>query len=437
MDRTAYAHDPKQLAKLRSDMEKSNEMAVNSEEYETWSAHHNTAVDLMLLLDSKYSPRAIQTQNAEGNWGVVAQKIYFPMAGKTMLADNAGQQKSAFLMFGLCEKSIFTEARYVAANAESYAKIAHILDYQKDPEAQKTRIKLQVDTLKYISDTEKNIKLLEDELIERKESLRKLEEVDEAGEPATEERKQEIKSSIAEIEIEIDEQKSNVVQNKEFLEKIAEKNSPEYTQKLISQTEKNVGKEIGYTFASDDSNCASMAIRILRAGGAENFVKFSAMSAFGISMIKPDEHFSNYAANVQGEIDKWNQRAGAVFAKLERQAPLPENTIQIPPEWKNVGSNDGTLWPPVMETVSKNLPAASDDMSTLTQKIKNLVAAAEELLSQPAASKLSTENEKGMEILQIAFNMHKASITALTVDDDVSSDEQDIPGINEDNIEIN
>ena len=66
------------------------------------------------------------------------------------------------------------------------------------------------------------------------------------------------------------------------------------------------GPEIGYRFASDTNNCASMAIRVLLAGGAADYVEPPKMTTWGMSMVKPDEQFANYAIAVQKEMDRLN-----------------------------------------------------------------------------------------------------------------------------------
>ena len=114
-----------ELAKLRA-LEKANpENAI---------AIQKNIYDLELLIKSSIAPRPTQIKDREtGKWGAIAQKIYFPMVGKSTANGQGKNPQSKFVMFGLSEKSILTNARDVKANAEAYMELQQARANLNDP----------------------------------------------------------------------------------------------------------------------------------------------------------------------------------------------------------------------------------------------------------------------------------------------------------------
>ena len=74
----------------------------------------------------------------------------------------------------------------------------------------------------------------------------------------------------------------------------------------------------GYTLASTEENCASMALRMLRAGGAENFVPFSA------SWVTEDPNKAHaYAERLQARMDSLNRQVADIGERCSGMLQQP------------------------------------------------------------------------------------------------------------------
>lgn len=90
---------------------------------------------------------------------------------------------------------------------------------------------------------------------------------------------------------------------------------------------------IGYTLASTEENCASMALRMLRAGGAENFVPFSA------SWVTEDPNKAHaYAERLQARMDSLNRQVADIGERCSGMLQQPG----VKAEW-DVFLNQGRM----------------------------------------------------------------------------------------------
>lgn len=64
---------------------------------------------------AKYIPRANQKKDKDGKWGVVAQKVYFPLVGRNK--ETAQKNNKSFTLFGLNEKNIIADGEKAKADA--------------------------------------------------------------------------------------------------------------------------------------------------------------------------------------------------------------------------------------------------------------------------------------------------------------------------------
>lgn len=64
---------------------------------------------------AKYSPRADQKKDKDGNWGVCAQKVYLPLVGNNK--DVNDKKNRFFSLFGLNEKNIIADAKQAKSDA--------------------------------------------------------------------------------------------------------------------------------------------------------------------------------------------------------------------------------------------------------------------------------------------------------------------------------
>ncbi len=407
---------------------------------------HNT------LLTSLYIPRAIQSKDQSGKFGVVAQSIHLPMAGKNMITDPLGATKSRFAMFGLNESSITSEARHVKSNADAHLKLREAQAEFSDPQKTKERqisfdnltqeiADLKVEILEKTNeisefkshDFNSKIKNLKEQRNQRETIITRLKSL--KKEPAVATNKKHLDginkeinslySGLNKLNIEKLRLEKDLAEAENELAKIKERDTEKYFEKAKESAIKS-GDEIGYTFASDTNNCASMAVRILLSGGAENFVDLPKMTTLGISMIKPDEQFSNYVKAIQTEIDHLNSKADYILSTLEEYAPIPESASINPEEmksfsngsakeWANLSDAEKTLWKPVIDIISVSLPKKDDDMKSMTTKTKKLVATSHEIARKIQEKPTNSSVEREMAIfLHKAFNMHKQQISALT-----------------------
>lgn len=402
------------------------------------------AHDFQLLLDSQYRPRATQIKGQQsGKYGVPAQPINFPMVGKTTYIGTGGSKQSKFVMFGLNEKDILSNVRHVKDNAEAYAELrdAQLIWNKATPEKRSKWQESYNDLNKEIEESKQNI-IDQNDLIlkidvaeyenkkghleKRVEKLQAEFDILQNKEVNTKDKKEkekalgEAKKALALHTAPYDELAKA---KKDFYDATEKLNKVEKKLPIIAQAKADkTGPEIGYRFASNENNCASMAISAICAGGAENYVALPKMTTFGMAMKKPDEQFANYVKSVQKEMDKLNDKADFVLEKLGRNAPIAENIIasaqeieefknQTSSEWKILNDVEKAAWKPVVENILSNLPAATDDMKTLTAKAKNLVMATEEFYK----NKNSSFREKGVEtFLHKAFNLHQLHMAALS-----------------------
>lgn len=274
-------------------------------------------------LDVRARPTQIRFTNDNGDqeWGVVAQRINLPMSGQTTVD---GQTKT--IKFGLDSVKISAEAERVLENAEAHLELAKaerklkkhgltddervdIMNEIRDLEEAQEEIQKMIDLEKNLSGKSppQNFKTAIEKqgniLSETKNALTLAKD---AGEIKKLERK--IKTLESNIAL------ASKKEAQEAIAKIIE--SP--TEKLINdeklitklreaqEAAEKVGPAIGYRFASDTNNCASMVINILKAGGAEDFVPLPKMTTLGMSIVKPDKQFANYILSLQKEMDRLN-----------------------------------------------------------------------------------------------------------------------------------
>lgn len=238
----------------------------------------------------KYAPRPTQIRNAEtGKWEVPAQKINFPMVGKNLVD---GEEK--LTRFGLDKQTILADARYVKENAAAYLALADIKARAVDEGRAEEYAELSAEIASVKAELAGTIaprgKETEDSLQRARANL------EGRGNPDL---LAQVNSKLRHIEL---------TDKLEDLEDDLEDCAP-VTQEELDAAQARAdaaGPEIGYRFASDTNNCASMAIRVLLAGGAADYVEPPKMTTMGMSMIKPDEQFANYAFAVQKEMDRLN-----------------------------------------------------------------------------------------------------------------------------------
>lgn len=246
--------------------------------------------DAAALKDASYFPRATQVRDAEtGEWGVVAQKINFPMAGKTSVD---GVDK--VVRFGLDKDAILKDARYVRENAQAYQELADLTAKFGDADRAANHARLGVEVAQLKAELATTVvprgKETEENLLLARSNLAR------GQNPAL---LAQVNSKLEHIRLSADLASLN-----EELEECEPVTSEQLAK--ASARARAAGPEIGYRFASDSNNCASMAIRVLVAGGAQDYVPLPKMTTLGMNMIKPDEQFANYAFAVQTEMDRLN-----------------------------------------------------------------------------------------------------------------------------------
>lgn len=238
----------------------------------------------------KYAPRPTQIRNAEtGKWEVPAQKINFPMVGKNLVD---GEEKH--IRFGLDKQAILADARNVKENAAAYLALANIKARALDEGRAEEYAELSAEIVAVKAELAGTIAPKGKETEESLQRART--NLEGRGNP---ELLAKVNSKLRHIEL---------TAKLEELEDDLEDCAP-VTQEELDAAQARAdaaGPEIGYRFASDTNNCASMAIRVLLAGGAADYVEPPKMTTMGMSMIKPDEQFANYAFAVQKEMDRLN-----------------------------------------------------------------------------------------------------------------------------------
>ncbi len=65
---------------------------------------------------AKYIPRSNQMKDKDGDWGVIAQKVYLPLVGKN--AETNNRNNKSFTFFGLNERRIIADAQKAKSDAE-------------------------------------------------------------------------------------------------------------------------------------------------------------------------------------------------------------------------------------------------------------------------------------------------------------------------------
>lgn len=240
-------------------------------------------------LNAGAKPRATQVQDENGNWYVPAQRINLPVKG---LTTRAGEEK--FVRFGLDRDDVARESQYVKENAAAYRALADIKARALDGARAEKSAELEVEIGAVKAELAGTIapkgKETEDSLQRARANLEGRGNHDLLAQ---------VNSKLRHIEL---------AEKLEDLEDDLEDCAP-VTQEEIDAAQARAdaaGPEIGYRFASDTNNCASMAIRVLLAGGAADYVEPPKMTTWGMSMVTPDEQFANYAIAVQKEMDRLN-----------------------------------------------------------------------------------------------------------------------------------
>ncbi|WCH23626.1 type III secretion system effector BopA family protein [Aeromonas salmonicida] len=125
---------------------------------------------------------------------------------------------------------------------------------------------------------------------------------------------------------------------------------------------------IGYTMCSTKENCASMALRMLLAGGAENFVPFSA------SWITEDPNKAHaYAQRLQSRIDNLNRQVADIRKHYDKMLLQP----MVKTEW-DAFLHQGDMGELKKEIDQLNQPlneqSTSEDRAKQPPALKNLYA---------------------------------------------------------------
>jgi virulence protein IcsB len=76
-------------------------------------------ISMELNKQAAFFPRAAQKKGQDGNWGISAQKIYFPMIGKNKDLSAEGNQGNKFILFGLDEKAMLNDAQLLKREAKN------------------------------------------------------------------------------------------------------------------------------------------------------------------------------------------------------------------------------------------------------------------------------------------------------------------------------
>lgn len=107
--------------------------------------------------------------------------------------------------------------------------------------------------------------------------------------------------------------------------------------------------ELKYRMISKKENCASMALRVLRAGGAEHFVPYTA------AWISEDpNHAHAYALAVQARIDALNQRR----ADVERRCERLRDSASVRQAWRAFSEAGGASASPLAEDAGRGRASA-------------------------------------------------------------------------------
>lgn len=401
------------------------------------------ADDLKLLLESSYKPNATQIKEKQGNWGAVAQKINFPMVGESTIREAGSIKSSKFVMFGLSEAAIFADAEYVKKNAEAYENLQKAQDKFNDPDVEKLDEKLErlnenqgkIDSLKVkISNYRESLGNIEGNVGKYEKEIERLKKI--PGKSPEE------KQAIGEANRQLNHAKEQLKRmpgiEKELLEaeekllkaemkSIAIKENSFENKLIAAQNQARLaGDEIGYKFASNDNNCASMAVRVLRAGGADNYVPMPKMRNYLMDVIAPDKQFSDYAKSVQEKIDMLNDKADFVFSQLDKRSPaiddaavtskqeIEELRTSYTSAFGFLNESDEAYSSGIINIISDNLPVAEDDSKSLNIKTMSIVTAAEEFFKKtPSNGEPSPVEIEMNTVLRAVLNMHKQKITEL------------------------
>ena len=249
----------------------------------------------------KYAPRPTQIRNAEtGKWEVPAQKINFPMVGKNIVD---GEEK--ITRFGLDKQAILADARYVKENAAAYLALANLKARMADESRAEQYADLSCDIVEMKAELATTIapkkNETEDGLLRARASLEKRGNAEILAQVNSKLRHIDLQDKISDADDDL-------------------KDCAPVTQEELNAAQARAdaaGPEIGYRFASDTNNCASMALRVLISGGAADYVELPKMTTMGMSMVKPDEQFANYAFAVQKEMDRLNVMSDQMHAVIE------------------------------------------------------------------------------------------------------------------------
>lgn len=394
------------------------------------------ADDLKLLLVSSYKPNATQVKDKKGNWGAVAQRINFPMAGESTTREAGGIKSSKFVMFGLSEAAIFADAEYVKNNAVAHEKLQKSLDPGPIEKVERKLEKLvekteEIDNLKediseyktFIENSKEN-----DRNLEGLKNIRNNDRTANQKEAFTQAIKQKFvfSKSIGDIEKKLLNAETELLNAEMQLIALKEKSLENKLMAAQNQA-KLAGDEIGYKFASNDSNCASMAVRILRAGGADNYVPMPKMTNFGMDVIAPDKQFFDYVKSVQEKIDLLNDKADFVFSQLDKLAPAADGEAVVTSKQEIeelinaytsafglLSESDDAYFSAIINIISGNLPAAEDDRKSLNIKTMSIVTAAEAFFKKTTSTEKPSPVEIEMNtVLRTVLNMHQQKISEL------------------------
>lgn len=265
-----------------------DQYARSLDSYET-DTQYEMGTKALAKIESGSAPRPTQLQDDDGNWYVPAQKINLPVKGVTNVH---GETKN--VRFGLNKDKANKAAQDVKENAEAYKSLTNIKARAVDVDRAEKYAELtsEIDSVKtQLADTiTPKGKETVDGLLRAKTNL------EGRGNDAL---LAQVNSKLRHIEL------TNKLKNLEG----KRKDYTPVTQEELDAAQARAdasGPEIGYRFASKTNNCASMAMLMLEAGGAFDYVAPPKMTTFGMEMYTPDAKFAKYVKDVQKEMDRLN-----------------------------------------------------------------------------------------------------------------------------------
>lgn len=385
------------------------------------------AEDLKLEVAATVAPRAEQMKDPiTGKWGVVSEKVYLPLSGPQVSVGADGIEVKKFALFGLNEQAMFADADTIRSNAHAYGEIRKAADDAHNPALRSQ-----------IQQAQAERQLVANEVTARNNAISKLSERLHESKSAKA-ALYESTTSIAELrlqEAEFKEQENALSElhkeNRHALKRLDKldhklakmevKMSPDSVARKEAEAEA-VGPEIGYQFASTTNNCAGMVLRMVRAGGADDFVRFTDVTdALGLT-VSPDEKFTGYMIRLQKELDGLNARADDVMSRLQADAPVAEGELLsrqgledfialAAADWVIIGDVEEKIYDLVVDGLQANLINPGDNRSQTTEKMKSLLEIAEQVYALEGTDSQGSPKVQQLKAqLNMAFLAYKAHV---------------------------